>query len=534
MAGGDGTVAKVARRLVKSHSKIPMSVLPLGTANNVARALGFDISAEAVIAGLKKGKAGSFDVGFARGPWGKRYFFEGAGAGLFADYLSAPQKEKAKTTKSKAQELKQHLTELRRLLRNYPAREWQIELDGQDFSGRYLLWQAMNIASVGPVLELAPDARSDDGKFDFVGVRETDRVALLNYLQARIAGKKPKPPLLVRRFKQMRARSKQARLHFDDEPWPKNGKRKAKRSEIELTVCDSALQIWKTQPAQRKTKKRKKNVPKSPAVMTSSPVSTKPRAGDYSLRQETTPDEPTTLRTLDKLLQMDAVRAHVWAIVQRVRADLSGKPGAVMTWEPIPLEVFENLPAEIKSSWVFVLRAGTNTGPERHPNSHQRMMSFAGGGDLQTGELDVWKSNALTSDPSAPWEQRWVSIPPNVWHQPIVPNESDWVVVSFHTVPAEELVEERPDETQGATRQMKYLAGTKRRARGSIMTGSGPNPTISIGARISRARRRASSSSGPSVKLGACETLLQILPNERLRDSHCASHCVTWTRLVQK
>ena len=128
-----------------------------------------------------------------------------------------------------------------------------------------------------------------------------------------------------------------------------------------------------------------------------------------------------------------------------------------MAWEPIPLEVFDKLPAEIKSSWVFVLRAGTNTGPERHPNSHQRMMSFAGGGDLQTGELDVWKSNVLTSDPAAPWEQRWVSIPPNIWHQPVVPNESDWVVVSFHTVPAEELIEERPDE-KGATRQMKYLA----------------------------------------------------------------------------
>ena len=456
VAGGDGTVAKVARRLVKSHSKIPMSVLPLGTANNVARTLGFDISAEAVIAGLKKGKAGSFDVGFARGPWRKRYLFEGAGAGLFADYLSAPRKEKEKATKSKTQELRQHLTELRRLLSNYPARQWQIELDGQDFSGRYLLWQAMNIASVGRVLELAPDARSNDGKFDFVGASETDRVALLKYLQARISGKKPKPPLLVRRFKQMHARSKQTRLHFDDELWPQNRKRKAKRSDVELTVCDSVLRVWKMQPIRRKPKQqRKKNVPKSPA---SSSASTEPRAGDYSLREVTTPDEPSTLRTLDELLQLDAVRAYVWAIVQRVRADLSRKSEAVMAWEPIPLEVFDNLPAEIKSSWVFVLRAGTNTGPERHPNSHQRMMSFAGGGDLQTGELDVWKSNVLTSDPAAQWEERWVSIPPNVWHQPVVPNESDWVVVSFHTVPAEELIEERPDEVQGATKQMRYLA----------------------------------------------------------------------------
>ena len=138
VASGDGTVTKVARRLVKSRSKMPMSVLPLGTANNVARILGFDVSIEAVIAGLRKGKTSSFDVGIASGPWGKCYFFEGGGAGLFADYLSAPRKEKAKATKSKAQELRQHLTELRRLLRNHAARNWQIKLDGQDFSGRYL------------------------------------------------------------------------------------------------------------------------------------------------------------------------------------------------------------------------------------------------------------------------------------------------------------------------------------------------------------------------------------------------------------
>jgi hypothetical protein len=43
----------------------------------------------------------------------------------------------------------------------------------------------------------------------------------------------------------------------------------------------------------------------------------------------------------------------------------------------------------------------------------------------------------LTSDSDAPLEKRWISIPQNVWHQPIISKEADWVVVSFHTVPAE-------------------------------------------------------------------------------------------------
>jgi diacylglycerol kinase (ATP) len=44
VAGGDGTVGKVGRELIDSG--IPLSVLPLGTANNLARSLGFIASPE--------------------------------------------------------------------------------------------------------------------------------------------------------------------------------------------------------------------------------------------------------------------------------------------------------------------------------------------------------------------------------------------------------------------------------------------------------------------------------------------------------
>ena len=136
-----------------------------------------------------------------------------------------------------------------------------------------------------------------------------------------------------------------------------------------------------------------------------------------------------------------------------------------MAWEPIPLTVYGGaVPDAIKSSWVFVLRASANTGAERHPNSHQRMMSFQGSGDMQVQagssapNNEGWQSNMLISDPDAPLEKRWISIPQNVWHQPVISKEADWVVVSFHTVPAEELIEERP-ESRGRerTKQMRYL-----------------------------------------------------------------------------
>src|SRR5207248_67796 len=82
-----------------------------------------------------------FDVGLACGPWGKRYFFEGAGAGLFADYMRAPKRDgKKDKPKSKAEAMRRHVKELRRRLRTYRACQWEIEVDGSDLSGRYELW----------------------------------------------------------------------------------------------------------------------------------------------------------------------------------------------------------------------------------------------------------------------------------------------------------------------------------------------------------------------------------------------------------
>lgn len=233
-----------------------------------------------------------------------------------------------------------------------------------------------------------------------------------------------------------------------------------------------------------------------------------------------TKDEKSLLEELDRVLRSDEIRAQIQRVVERVRKDLTRKKEAVMAWEPVPLQVFGGaLRPGIESSWVFILRARANTGAERHPNSHQRMMTLDGTGDMQTekrersqqpakqtsnaeprrtwqaaqrstskteikeGKADpsqppspglrrakesvvsgqtsdvtiCWQSNILVSDPDVPLEQRWISIPPNVWHQPVVATETDWVVVSFHTVPAEELIEERPGSGEGDTKQMRYL-----------------------------------------------------------------------------
>src|SRR5205814_8231124 len=165
-----------------------------------------------------------------------------------------------------------------------------------------------------------------------------------------------------------------------------------------------------------------------------------------------TAEERSLLEALDAIVGSDEIRAQIYPIIERVRAELVRNEKAQMTWEPIPLTIYGGaLPSGIRSSWVFVLRAGATTGAERHPNSHQRMMSFEAAGDLQVragpaeGGEGEWQSNFLVSDPDAPLERRWIVIPRNVCHQRVLPEDRGSVLVSFHTVPPEQLTEDRPN-----------------------------------------------------------------------------------------
>jgi diacylglycerol kinase family enzyme len=250
-AGGDGTVGKVGRELIDSG--IPLSVLPLGTANNLARSLGFIASPEEIITGLEGGKSRAFDVGLARGPWGKRHFFESAGGGLLADYLRDATGKAKKTKKlSEEQEMRRHVSLLRRMLHEYPARKWKMDIDGEDISDDYVLWEAMNIRSVGPVLYLASQAATKDGQLDFVCAREDDRSLLMEYLDARLAGSRIKFPLPLRRFRRLEIVCKNSTLHFDSKVWPPKNQEAKRQNEIEITVNPSALVILQPGRAQQK------------------------------------------------------------------------------------------------------------------------------------------------------------------------------------------------------------------------------------------------------------------------------------------
>jgi diacylglycerol kinase family enzyme len=130
---------------------------------------------------------------------------------------------------------------------DYRARDWKMIIDGKDISDRYILWGAMNIRSAGPGLHLAPKAKTDDGRLDFVAVREHERKVFINHVDAHLAGKKERLPLTPRKFRELKITSPVGATHLDGESWPrKKTNNGTVRGRVEITVKRAALLIWQS------------------------------------------------------------------------------------------------------------------------------------------------------------------------------------------------------------------------------------------------------------------------------------------------
>jgi diacylglycerol kinase family enzyme len=210
VAGGDGTVGKVAKRL--AGTSVPMAVIPTGTANNVARTLGIGVDARIAIDGLRRAEVREIDLGVVHGDGEEERFLEGFGIGLFAWVM-------AERATSKHKRLRRALALIAEELVEYAPRRARIDIDGRDVSGEYLLASVMNLRSMGPALALAPDARPDDGLLDVVLVRPEHRDSLLAHLRRAVEeGDIALPSFEVHRAERVRISGQGKWAHLDDCP----------------------------------------------------------------------------------------------------------------------------------------------------------------------------------------------------------------------------------------------------------------------------------------------------------------------------
>ena len=260
IAGGDGTVDKVARELIGSRT--PIAVLPLGTANNIANTLGVaGLPLEALIDGWKTGRSVNFDAALAKGPWESRYFIEGFGVGLFADTMA--KLEKKDTTDLSQSEAPKKIFQsvlnvLQHRLKNYSAAPMMVQLDGKDVSGDYVLLEALNVRYIGPNLDLVPRADINDGFLDVVFVTERERTKLSKHFTDRMNGKKSRANLTVQRGQHLQIEWNNSPIHIDDTPWPNGKKRTALRSNaVDIKIEAGALVFLTPAETRRRQSKRR-------------------------------------------------------------------------------------------------------------------------------------------------------------------------------------------------------------------------------------------------------------------------------------
>jgi len=98
-----------------------------------------------------------------------------------------------------------------------------------DISGRYLLFEAVNLPFIGPNLYIAPDTKAGDGQLEVVLVPETQRGRLVRYLDHWQENRERPSLLPSRRGKHLQIEWTGFALHIDDKLRPKQ---KAEADEV--------------------------------------------------------------------------------------------------------------------------------------------------------------------------------------------------------------------------------------------------------------------------------------------------------------
>jgi diacylglycerol kinase (ATP) len=172
---------------------------------------------ESLIAQWINGPTSPFDVGRIEGLSGTQFFLESFGYGLFPHLIHHMKKQDNLSPDTPEKELERTLAAFEKLISSYQAQHCQLEVDGEDYSGRYLLVEVMNIRSIGPNLAMAPDADPGDGWLDVVLVQESQREELAEYVsQKRRGASQPYRGYSIK-AKNIRLLWADSQAHIDDE-----------------------------------------------------------------------------------------------------------------------------------------------------------------------------------------------------------------------------------------------------------------------------------------------------------------------------
>jgi diacylglycerol kinase (ATP) len=155
VCGGDGTIAEVLPSLAQTHTAL--GLIPLGTGNDLARALGIPRSPASAVRLLHRGLPSTIDLGRC----GDRWFATVAAFGFDAEISQIMEGGDAPLHGTAG-----YLLASLRHLRTYVPPRVRLSGDFGTLEREVFLAAIANTRSYGGGLRIAPDANPEDGCFD--------------------------------------------------------------------------------------------------------------------------------------------------------------------------------------------------------------------------------------------------------------------------------------------------------------------------------------------------------------------------------
>ena len=185
--GGDGTFHVLLNALAL-HPDVTLGIIPAGGGNDLAAALGIPRDPIQAAALLSNGESRSIDVVRVRTANGQtRLYVGGGGLGLDADAAQL-----AATTFANWKGRVRYIAALLRALQQFTPLQVRATIYSQDWHGpqtqesKFLLLGFLNTPSYGAGFRVAPHAKLDDGKLEFLAVPNLSPFEILALLPALI------------------------------------------------------------------------------------------------------------------------------------------------------------------------------------------------------------------------------------------------------------------------------------------------------------------------------------------------------------
>ena len=227
--GGDGLVNLCLQEVAEQN--IGLSVIPAGTGNDFARAVGsYRKSVNDIFNVVRSQEPTSIDLGLVTGTFGKRWYVQVLSTGFdalvnnLANRINWPRGQ-----------MKYTLATLLTLARFKPI-PYELIIDDKHFKQDFMLLSVANGETYGGGMRICPDASNSDGVFDILLVHPVSKIVLLSIFPKVFTGRHvPHPKIDIIRGKKVQL-SAEATAFADGEF--------VSKLPIDITNVKNALKTW--------------------------------------------------------------------------------------------------------------------------------------------------------------------------------------------------------------------------------------------------------------------------------------------------